>query len=212
MELSIIIFRYLKGTADHGLYYPYNTNNTLIGYADAGYLSDTDNAKSQTGYVFMVGETAISWKSVKQTLTATSTYHAEILAIHEASRECIWLRSLIDHIYSKCGLPIFSNPTDLYEDNEAVVSQIIKGFIKGEKIKHIAPKFFFTHEQHGKTINVKKISSQENHADLFTKSLTPTIHRYHCEKIGIRSLQKLQQEEPTVHTNERTKDYTLFPF
>jgi hypothetical protein len=130
------------------------TTNLLVMQMLATYLTPImQNHKP----FFMVGESAISWKSVKQTLPATSTYHANILAIHEASRECIWQRFLIDHIYFKCGLHILSNPTELYKDNKAVVSQIIKGFINGNKIKHIAPKFFFTHKQHGRRINVKKI-------------------------------------------------------
>jgi len=32
---------------------------------------------------------------LKQTITATSSNHAELLELHEASRECVWLRSLI---------------------------------------------------------------------------------------------------------------------
>ena len=85
------IFRYLHGTTDTGLFYPFGANHELTGYADAGYLFDTDTAKSQTGYVFTIGGTAFSWKSVKQTLTATSSNHSEILALHEASREAVSL-------------------------------------------------------------------------------------------------------------------------
>jgi len=40
---------------------------------------------------------------VKQTITTTSSNHAELLALHEASRECVWLRSLIQHIQESCG-------------------------------------------------------------------------------------------------------------
>ncbi|XP_048599946.1 secreted RxLR effector protein 161-like [Brassica napus] len=54
-----------------------------------GYMSDPHNARSQTRYVFTCGGTAISWRSMKQTIAATSSNHAEILAIHEASRECV---------------------------------------------------------------------------------------------------------------------------
>ena len=86
------IMRYLEGTRDMGLFFPSDTNQTLTGYADAGYLSDPDDAKSQTGYVFLYGGTMISWKSTKQTLTTTSSNHADIIALYEASRECIWLR------------------------------------------------------------------------------------------------------------------------
>ena len=57
--------------------------------------------------------------------------YKEILAIHEASRECVWLRSMIQHIQETCGLPsIIGNATVLHEDNAACVAQIKGGFIK----------------------------------------------------------------------------------
>ena len=61
----------------------------LLGYADAEYLSDPYKGKSQTWYVFNYNGTAILWRSIKQTIVATSSNHSEILATHEASRECI---------------------------------------------------------------------------------------------------------------------------
>jgi hypothetical protein len=81
------IMRYLQGTLDLGLFYNSNSKDTgLVGYADAGYLSDPTNGKSQNGYVFMLNGTAVSWRSQKQTLTATSTNHSELIALYEASR------------------------------------------------------------------------------------------------------------------------------
>ncbi|XP_057535359.1 secreted RxLR effector protein 161-like [Amaranthus tricolor] len=65
---------------------------------NAGYLLDPHNAKSQNGYVFTYGGTAISWRSTKQTLTATSSKHAELIALYETSREYVWLTSVIGHI------------------------------------------------------------------------------------------------------------------
>ena len=50
------------------------------------------------------GNTIILWRSVKQTIVTTSTNHAESLAIHEASRECVWLRIVILHIGECCGV------------------------------------------------------------------------------------------------------------
>lgn len=80
-------------------------------------------------------------------MTATSSNHSEILAIHEASRECVWLRSIIQHIQKSCGLPSIKDiPTILYEDNAACIAQLRGGYIKGDRTKHISPKFFFTHE------------------------------------------------------------------
>jgi hypothetical protein len=187
------VLRYLRGTTDMGLFYPNKSNPQLIGYADAGYLSDPHKGRSQTGYLFTYGNTAISWRSVKQTISATSSNHSEIIAIHEASRECVWLRSVIQHIREKCGLSsIKDNPTILYEDNAACITQIRGGYIKGDRTKHISPKFFYTHElQKSGDIDVKHIRSSENLADIFTKSLPTTTFKKIVHSIGMRRLKDL---------------------
>jgi hypothetical protein len=59
------ILRYLHGKIDLGLFFRRNQESDLIGYADAGYLSDPQNDRSQIGFVFLHGGTAISWKSTK---------------------------------------------------------------------------------------------------------------------------------------------------
>ena len=121
------------------LFYSKESKQQLLGYANIGYLLDPHKARSQTGYVYSCNGDAISWKSVKQTVIATSLNHSEILALHEASRECIWLRSMIQHIQESCGLPISKdNPTTLFEDNAACITQIKGGYIKGDKTKHLS--------------------------------------------------------------------------
>ncbi|XP_068307483.1 secreted RxLR effector protein 161-like [Pyrus communis] len=65
------IFCYLKGTTDLGLFYtrespsvvaPYylQIDSRLVSYADVECLSDPHRARSQTGYVFTIRDTAIS--------------------------------------------------------------------------------------------------------------------------------------------------------
>ena len=115
------ILRYLNGTKDLGLFFQRKTYPSMIGYADAGYLSDPHNARSQTGFVFLHGGTAISWKSLKQTLVATSTNHSEIIALYEASRECVRLRRMINHIQQSCCIGSIEAPTIIYEDNVACI-------------------------------------------------------------------------------------------
>ncbi|XP_063942850.1 secreted RxLR effector protein 161-like [Daucus carota subsp. sativus] len=84
-------------------------------WTDAGYRSDPHKGRSQTGYVFTYGDTAISWRSTKQTLATTSSNHAELLALHEASWECVWLRSLLHQIRESCGLLVNKgSPTILF--------------------------------------------------------------------------------------------------
>ncbi|KAL1199181.1 Retrovirus-related Pol polyprotein from transposon TNT 1-94 [Cardamine amara subsp. amara] len=187
------ILRYLRGTKDLGLFYT-NHKDGLVGYADAGYLSDPHHAKSQTGYVFTHGGMAISWRSMKQTLVATSSNHAEILAIHEASRECVWLRSMTQHIKENCGMAEGKEePTILYEDNAACISQLKDGYIKGDRTKHILPKFFFTHDlQKDGEVKVEQVRSSENSADLFTKSLPTSVFKKLIHQIGMRRLKDIQ--------------------
>jgi len=213
------VFRYLKGSIDLGLFYPYKKvngetngipgqgndsthsnpypetrNDVLVGFADAGYLSDPHKGRSQTGYVFTIGNTAISWRSTKQTLVATSSNHSEIIALYEAVRECVWLRSIIDHIRGSSGLSSTVNePTCIFEDNAACIEQIKMGFIKGDNTKHISPKFFFNQQQQQLlNIQVSQIGSTDNAADLFTKSLPKSTFAKHVRSIGMRRLSELQ--------------------
>ena len=139
---------------------------------------------------------AISWRSIKQTMVATSSNHSEILATHEASHECVWLRSMIQHIQETCGLPsIRGNATKLHEDNAACIVQIKRGFIKGDITKHISPKFFYTHELQKKgEIDVQQIQSCNNLADLFTKALPLTTLKKLRYDIGMRRLRDLPFE------------------
>ena len=133
------ILHYLRGTTDMSLFYSRESKQQLLGYADAEYLSYSYKSKSQTWYVFNYNGTTISWRSIKQIMVVTSSNHSEILAIHEASCECIWLRSMIQHIQETCGLPsIRGNATKLHEDNVACIGKIKGGFIKGDKTKHIS--------------------------------------------------------------------------
>jgi hypothetical protein len=186
---------------DVGLYYENQpaTNESLVGYADAGYLSDPHSAKSQNGYVFMFNGTAISWRSTKQTLVATSSNHSEIIALHEASREAIWLRSLINSIIIAAGYDPIVDPTIIYEDNAACIDQIKSGFIKGDRTKHISPKFFFTSELQGKDIDVTQIQSCNNVSDIFTKALGKGQHWALLHKLGLRRLADLNGESSRLH-------------
>ena len=100
---------------------------------------------------------------------------------------------MIQHIKDTSGLSsIKLSPTILYEDNIAYISQIKEGFIKGDRIKHISPKFFYTHElQKNGEINVQQIRSSDNLADLFTKALPTSTFRKLVMGIGMRKLKDL---------------------
>ena len=193
------VFRYLNGTKDLGLFYSRNQDPTSLGYTDAGYLSGPHNGKSQTGFVFLQGGTTISWKSTKQTLVSTSTNHSEIIALYEASHECVWLRIMINHIIQTCGIGAIDTPTIIFEDNSACVTQMESGYIKSNMTKHIIPKLFYPHElQKNGEIEILQTKSCDKLADLFTKSLPYSPFCKCVEGIGMRRLRDLQESPSKI--------------
>ena len=118
---------------------------------------------------------------------------SKIIAFYEAGKKCVWLRSIISYIQNSCQMTLVNNsPTVIYEDNAVCIAQVRGGYIKGDKIKHISPKFFYTHElQKSRQVDVKQICSSNNLADLFTKSLPTSTFEKIVYGIGMRRANKL---------------------
>ena len=127
-------------------------------------------------------------------MVATSTNHSVIIALYEASKECVWLRRMINHILNSSGLGSIESPTIIYEDNAACVVQMETGYIKSNITKHIAPKLFYPHELQKKgEINILQTKSCDNLADLFTKSLPYSSFSKCVKGIGMRRFRDLQE-------------------
>ena len=65
-------------------------------------------------YVFMLASGAVSWRSAKQTLTATSTMEAEFVSCFEATSHGVWLKSFISSLKVVDSI---SRPLKMYCDN-----------------------------------------------------------------------------------------------
>ncbi|GJU27302.1 retrotransposon protein, putative, ty1-copia subclass [Tanacetum coccineum] len=91
------ILKYLRNTKDMFLVYGGNPEAELRVecYCDAGFETDRDDTKSQTGYVFILNGGAVDWKSSKQSTTAMSATEAEYIAASEAAMEAVWIRKFI---------------------------------------------------------------------------------------------------------------------
>ncbi|GJU08659.1 hypothetical protein Tco_1125089 [Tanacetum coccineum] len=115
------ILKYLRNTKDMFLVYGGNLKRQLrvSCYTDAGYLTDADNLKSQTGYVFVLNGGAVDWKSTKQSIFATSSTDAEYIAAFDASKEAVWIRKFI----SGLGIvPTIEEPISMYCDNTGAIA------------------------------------------------------------------------------------------
>nr|GEV72040.1 retrotransposon protein, putative, Ty1-copia subclass [Tanacetum cinerariifolium] len=85
------ILKHLRNTKDMFLVYGGNPKAKLRVdcYCDAGFETDRDDKKSQTGYVFILNGGAVDWKSSKQSTTAMSATEAEYIATSEAAMEAV---------------------------------------------------------------------------------------------------------------------------
>jgi hypothetical protein len=66
------ILCYLKGTTNACLEFGRN-DERLTGYVDSDFMGDLDKRRSLTGYVFILGECAISWMATLQSIVALLT-------------------------------------------------------------------------------------------------------------------------------------------
>ena len=98
------------------------------------------------------------------------------------------------HIHKVCNLFLENEaPTVIHEDNTACITQLKDGYIKEDRVKHISPKFFFTHDlQKDGIIIVQQIRSSENLADLFTKALPTSVFKKLAHGIGLRLLKDIK--------------------
>jgi hypothetical protein len=100
---------------------------------------------------------------------------------------------MTNHIQKSCGLSTADTLNNIYEDNAACIAQMQAGYIKNNMTKHNSPNFFYTHElQKQGEVNILKVQSCDNVADLFTKSLPATTFRKFIHDIGLRRLRDLQ--------------------
>ena len=80
------VMRYLKGTASYGIHYT-GYPRVLEGSSDSNCISDADEIKAMSVYVFTLGGGAFSRKSCKQTILTRSTMEAELTELDTATVE-----------------------------------------------------------------------------------------------------------------------------
>ena len=115
-------------------------NKGLIGYSDADWGEDRIDRKSYYGYVFTLGGGAINWKSKKQNTVATSSAELEYVALSNASREAIFLKSLLYELNYPIDSPL------IFGDNKPAL-EISKNPKDHSRIKHVDISYHFIRDQ-----------------------------------------------------------------
>ena len=176
------VMRYLQGTKDHMLTYRRADTLEIVGFSDADYAGCVDDKKSTSGYIYMMAGGAVSWKSVKQTLTASSTMEAEYMACYEATCQAIWLRNFI----SALGVvDSIARPLKLYCDNYAAVA-FSKNTRSTSRSKHIDIKYYFVKDKVAESlISIEYTPTTSMLADPLTKGLPICVFLEHVTRMGL---------------------------
>nr|GEW45106.1 hypothetical protein [Tanacetum cinerariifolium] len=67
----------------------------VTGYHDASWQTDKDDSRSQSGWIFLLNQGAMTWKSLKQDTVEDFTCESEYIAACEASKKAIWIKNFI---------------------------------------------------------------------------------------------------------------------
>nr|GFA34469.1 hypothetical protein [Tanacetum cinerariifolium] len=151
-------------------------------YCDAGFETDKDDKKSQTGYVFVLNGGTVVWKSSKQSTTAQHATEAEYIVASEAVKEAVWIRKFIDEL----GVV----PSNDYlikmncDNSAAIIMAKESGIQKGAR--HFKRKYYYVREciETGE-INIVKVHTDDNLADPFMKVLARPKLTRHARSMGL---------------------------
>ncbi|PKU73010.1 Retrovirus-related Pol polyprotein from transposon TNT 1-94 [Dendrobium catenatum] len=171
------ILRYLHGSLHIGLPL-YRDSTILTAYVDSDWAGDQSDRKSTTGYCMFFGNTLTSWSVKKQATIARSSTEAEYRALASAAAEILWLRQLLQEL----GCPQ-KLPTILYCDNTSAIA-LAHNPVFHARTKHIEVDGHFIRECiQNNSIQVHHISSKDQIADFFTKSLSAAQFKYLLNKL-----------------------------
>jgi hypothetical protein len=152
----------------------------LEGYSDADGSMHEDR-KAISGYAFLLDGGAVSWSSKKQEIIALSTTEAEYVASTQATKEAIWLRSLLGKIFGE-----FTGLTTLYRDNQSAIA-LTRDHQYHVHTKHIDICFHFIRWIIAKgKIKLVYCPTEDMIADTLTKALPSPKVKHFASSLGLR--------------------------
>jgi hypothetical protein len=184
MKTANQVLRYLKGTSDLCLIFGRTPITNLpmkpvIGvFSDSDYGGDRIDGKSTSGCLVRFNGDVISWYSKKQKVVSMSTTEAEYIALSEAVKEALWYSQWV---FEVCK---YKTRPSMYCDNTGAISLSGNDVIH-DRSKHIRLRYHHVRDEVKvqKSIKVIHVSTQDQEADILTKSLEVTLLRRACEQL-----------------------------
>ena len=102
------ILRYVAGTVDVGLLYPRSVPvkaRSFRAYVDADWGGCKETRKSTSGWIIVINDAPIVWRSRKQSVVSTSSGEAEYVALFDCIKHVTWMRKFFWEMSSKKPWP-----------------------------------------------------------------------------------------------------------
>nr|GEZ64686.1 putative ribonuclease H-like domain-containing protein [Tanacetum cinerariifolium] len=146
---------------------------------DSDYAGSHGDKKSTTGGCQSLGRMLISWQCKKQIVVATSSTEAKYVAAARCCGQVLWIQNqMLDYGFN------FMN-TMIFIDNQSTIC-IVKNLVFHQRTKHIEIRHHFIRDAYEKNlIQVVKIHTDENVADLLTKAFDGPRFHYLIVQIGM---------------------------
>jgi len=182
------ILRYLRGTINLGLVYVQGgCADKLVGYSDSDHGADAVERRSTGGMAFYLNENLVTWCSQKQKTVSLSSCESEFMAATAAAKQALWLRNLISEITREKPKTV-----TLFVDNNSAIA-LMKNPVFHGRSKHIDLKYHFIREciERGQIV-VRRVGTEEQKADVLTKSMAAVKLSVMTHLIGVRDLSVCQ--------------------
>jgi hypothetical protein len=176
------VLMYLKHTRMLGIEFS-DGQTELDGFSDADFAtSDPSRRRVTSGYCFRLWGGPISWQSKRQPSVSLATGDAEYVALAQAAREAMWLRSLLTEL----GFAP-SRSIKLYGDNQASIS-IAHNPVGHTRAKQIDIRFHYLRELVERSVlSIEYVKTTAMLADGLTKPLPPVTFTRFVDMLGLRS-------------------------
>ncbi|RVW50307.1 Retrovirus-related Pol polyprotein from transposon RE1 [Vitis vinifera] len=162
MNAIMRILRYLKNAPGKGILFTKNVNHQSIKvYTNADWAGAVDDRRSTSGYFTFVGGNLVTWKSKKQNIVARSSAETEFRGY--LSRQ----------------------PIRLFCDNKAACD-IAHNPVQHDCTKHVeVDRFFIKEKLDDKIVELPKIRSENQLADILTKAISSQVFSKFLDKLGM---------------------------
>ena len=172
--------RYLSHTSGQGILLRATDTLSLQAFSDSDWASCSDSRRSVTGYILLLGNSPISWKSKKQGTVSKSSSEAEYRAMASAASEVAWTVRLLEEL----GVQKLKHVT-LYCDNQSAL-HIARNLVFHERTKHIEIDCHFTRDKvlEG-LLQLSYLPTHSQLADVFTKSMPSPQFKDLLFKLGL---------------------------